>query len=425
MNQNRIAPNEQSWVIFVDMNAFFASCEQQANYWLRNRPIGVCVYTGRYGAVIATSYEAKQKGVKMGMRLDEAMRVCPDLVPVETHPGRYREFHIKIMQVLRQYSEDVIPKSIDEAIVNLNPYKRKYKDPLEIARRIKYDIKMQVGDWMRCSIGIAPNAFLAKLATEVRKPDGLLLIGRDNIDEILATLKLEDLPGISTGMGRRLRNFGIKTPLELRHAKVEDVRAACKSVLGLYWHYRLNFSEVDLVHEMGYKNMAAMRSLSGKQRESTENIERILLTLCMRLEQRMVKQHVFSKELSIIIKYPDNKRWGDLIRTNNPVQDGTDIFRLVLGRMDKFCATYQCPPLINTSITAIGVTVSHFVSADLLQSDLFEKRIARDLLRREVYKIKARYGDDRILKAIELENGGAIKDAIGFGSVKDLYGNVV
>ena len=127
-------------IMFVDMNIFFASCEQQVNYWLRGRPVGVCAYTGKNGCIIAPSIEAKRKGVKTGMRLNESIQLCPDIVPLETHPNRYREYHIKIMNVLKQYSEDVTPKSIDEAIIDLTDYKLIYKnlnDIQQLAHKIK------------------------------------------------------------------------------------------------------------------------------------------------------------------------------------------------------------------------------------------------------------------------------------------------
>ena len=100
MNQNHLEEQLESRVLFVDMNSFFASCEQQVNYYLRGRPVGVCVYTGKFGCVIAPSVEAKLRGVKTGMRLNDAIQVCPELVPIETNPARYREFHVKIMNVL-------------------------------------------------------------------------------------------------------------------------------------------------------------------------------------------------------------------------------------------------------------------------------------------------------------------------------------
>ena len=138
MNNNSLTHDHL--VLFIDMNSFFASCEQQVNYHLRGRPVAVCVYTGKYGAIIALSIEAKKRGLKSFMRLDEAVKECPELVPLETNPQRYREFHIKIMKVLKKYSEEVIPKSIDEAYMDISSYKLLYKNPLDLAKKIKEDI---------------------------------------------------------------------------------------------------------------------------------------------------------------------------------------------------------------------------------------------------------------------------------------------
>ncbi|MGH2574075.1 MAG: DNA polymerase Y family protein, partial [Ignavibacteria bacterium] len=291
-DNNSIKKRNGPWVLFADMNSYFATVEQQYNYWLRGRPVGVCVYTGRYGCVIAPSIEAKAKGVKVGMRLNEAIKLCPDLVPVETRPERYREVHKKFIKVLERYSEEVIPKSIDEAVVDLTNYGLYYKDQIEVAKRIKKDIYNEVGDWLKCSIGIAPNAFLAKFAANLKKPDGLILISPDNIDEMLKNVKLTDLPGIKEGMARRLITSGIKTPLELRHSSPSKLKSACSSIVGVYWYYRLNFSEVDQINNR-YKSMQAMRQISKEQRKSVDILNQLFLTLCVTLERRMVKEMVF------------------------------------------------------------------------------------------------------------------------------------
>ncbi|HQG38659.1 MAG TPA: hypothetical protein PLK15_05970, partial [Chitinophagales bacterium] len=165
MNQNTLRTQLEARVLFIDMNSFFASCEQQTNYWLRGRPIAVCVYTGKYGCVIAPSIEAKQRGIKLGLRLNEAMKICPDLVPLETNPDKYRTYHARIMKVLKRHSNEVIPRSIDEAVMDLSSYKNIYPDVVEVAKKIKQEIRDEVGDYLKCSIGIAPNAFLAKLAS--------------------------------------------------------------------------------------------------------------------------------------------------------------------------------------------------------------------------------------------------------------------
>lgn len=200
MNANRLGTHTEPTVLFVDMNSFFASCEQQDNYWLRGRPVAVCVYTGPRGCVIAPSIEAKLRGVKTGMRLDEAMLLCPDLVPVETSPDRYRNYHVKLIRVFKRFSDDVLPKSIDGAVIDLTNYQLAYKSMPDVARQVKAAIWAEVGDYLRCSIGIAPNAFLAKLASNLHKPDGLTTISPATIDGVLGKLTLTDLPGIGQKM---------------------------------------------------------------------------------------------------------------------------------------------------------------------------------------------------------------------------------
>ncbi len=419
MSTNQIQRNSDPNILFVDMNSYFATCEQQVNYWLRGRPVGVCVYTGKNGCIIAPSIEAKRKGVKTGMRLTDAMPLCPDLVPLETNPTRYRDFHVKIIQVLRKYSDDVIPKSIDEAIINLKHYKLIHKDLVKLAHQIKKDIREEVGDYMKCSIGIAPNAFLAKLASDIQKPDGLAVINEDTIDSVLSKLKLTDLPGIGHNMALRLQRAGIIHPLQLRTMSPESLRRACKSVIGLYWHYRLNFSEVDLFNNNDYKSMQAMRQVSMQNRKSPQYLEELLHSLCMTLERRMLRQNVFCKELSVFIKYGDGYTWKENIISQESLQDGSELFRRIQLKMQYF-EKYRNKQLINQDIRAMGVTASRFCSGDLVQYELFDNRLRKDQLRKVVYDLKGKFGADKLIKAAELDEHRIMKDVIGFGSVKDL-----
>lgn len=419
MNQNSLKQNLEPRVLFVDMNSFFASCEQQVNYYLRGRPVGVCVYTGKYGCVIAPSVEAKRAGVKTGMRLNDAIQVCPDLVPIETNPARYREFHVKIMNVLRKYADDVLPKSIDEAVVNLTQYKWMYKDPMQVAYRIKEDIKNEVGDWLRCSIGVAPNTFLAKLASDLQKPDGLTVINPDNIDSILGKLQLQDLPGISSNYARRLERAGITNPLKMRHTSAQVLREIFKSVEGYYWHYRLNFYEFD-INSHAYKSMQAQRQISKEQRSSVESVEQVFMTLCMRLEQRMVKHGVYCKTIGFTARYGDSERWDDYFSISEPIQDGIELMNLILERIDQFLQKYHAKPVFTTDVRSLGITVTNFVKKEDVQPNLFEDRSRQNKLRETVYQIKNRFGDIKLLRGVELTENMIVKDVIGFGSVKDL-----
>ena len=421
MNRNRLGSHVLPTVLFVDMNSFFASCEQQDNYWLRGRPVGVCVYTGRQGCVIAPSVEAKQQGIRTGMRLDEAIRLCPDLVPIETHPDRYRKYHVKLIEVLRTFADDVLPKSIDEAVIDLTNYQYAYPDMPQLARNIKAAIRQQVGEWLRCSIGIAPNAFLAKLASELQKPDGLTIITPDTIEDVLRSLKLTDLPGIGHRMVIQLEAGGIHTPLELRHASPEHLRAVCKSIIGWHWHLRLNFGgEVDLAANDAYKSMSAMRTISTEQRNAPERLDELLQSLCLTLERRMVRQGVFCQELSFSGRYYSGKTYNYEVRLPEPAQDGPELYELIRQRLVKFQEAHRCEPVLNPSLKSMCVVVFRFIPAELVPLSLFQNNSRKDKFRRTLYDLKEKFGADKLIRATELRDNPAYRDVIGFGTIKDL-----
>ncbi|WP_338873673.1 DNA polymerase IV [Spirosoma sp. SC4-14] len=403
------------------MNSFFASCEQQDNYWLRGRPIGVCVYTGKHGCVIAPSIEAKQRGIKTGMRLDQAILLCPELVPVETHPNRYREYHTKIIAVLRSFSDNVVPKSIDEAVLDLTNYQLVYKDIQQVARNIKQAIREKVGDYLQCSIGIAPNVFLAKLASDVQKPDGLTLITPDTIDAVLARLTLTDLPGIGQRMANRLQSHGIQTPLDLRHTPPERLRAICQSIVGWHWHIRLNFGgEVDLATHDGNKSMSAMRTISSEQRQTSEQLDELLQSLCLTLERRMVRQNVFCQDMSFSCRYHTGKTFNYEVRFPEPKQDGIELYQVIRERLDKFQATHRCEPVLNAYLRSMSVVVFRFIPTDAVPLNLFDNNTRKNTLRQTLHQLKARYGNDKLMRATELRDHPVYRDVIGFGNINDL-----
>jgi DNA polymerase-4 len=418
MNQNSIAVKTEARVLFVDMNSYFARCEQQANFWLRGRPVGVCVYTGKYGCVISLSTEAKERGLKAGMRLNDAIAICPDLVPVESNPARYREYHTKIINVMRAYCNDVVPKSIDEAIINLSHYD--HIDPMQIAINIKNDILTQVGDWLTCSVGIAPNAFLAKLASvRGKKRNGLMMITPQNIDSVLSELKLGDLPGIGANMSYRLERSGIKTPLEMRYATPQRLKAIFKSIEGIYWHYRLNFIETNIVaHD--YQGMQAMRQISAEKRKNINYIDQLFMTLCLTLEKRMVHHKFYCKSVGFTARYVDGTRWDDAFTITIPVQDAVSLMRMIRIRIAKFEQATGSSAVLNTQISQMRVAVTNFVNNGNMLYSLFDDIDRKETALKTMHEIKNKFGSDKLIRAVEMTDGKVIKDVIGFGSVKDL-----
>ncbi len=267
-------------------------------------------------------------------------------------------------------------------------------------------------------IGLAPNTFLAKLASGIVKPDGFVTITPETIDEVLGKLKLESLPGIAKSTSQKLVMAGINSPLELRYAQPQYLKNALKSIVGYYWYCRLNFMEVDLSSKP-YKSMQAMRQISKQNRESLQYLQDLLLALCMRLEKRMVAQELYCRSINISMGFDEGKHWGGHTRSELPIQDGNrllEIFKKLIADGENETDS----ALLNNKITSLSLNVSAFVSADLVQSDMFYTDHKRDKLRKTVYELKNRFGHESIMKGAEVTRQKAFQDMIGFGSIKDL-----
>ncbi len=203
-------------IVHLDMNSYFASVEQQANVHLRGRPVGVCAYLQPRGCVIAASVEAKRLGIKVGMTVQEARQKAPDTFFVQNDPAKYRAVTSRIFGILSEISDRIEHYSIDEAFLDLTGWCRDAAEAAFIFSRVKKRIREEVGEWLRCSVGIAHTRFLAKFASDRQKPDGMVVITKENLDWHLAHADLEDACGIGKRLRRRLERLGIHTLLELK-----------------------------------------------------------------------------------------------------------------------------------------------------------------------------------------------------------------
>ena len=213
--------------LFLDFNSYFASVEQQEKPELRNKPVGVVPVMANTTCCIAASYEAKRYGIKTGTSVLDAKKICPGIQLVEANHRTYIEYHHRLVAKV----DECIPVdnviSIDEMVCSLIGKECKRDNAIEIAHRIKKKIKDDVGEYVRCSIGIAPNQFLAKTATDMQKPDGLVIIDNDDLPHCLYKLKINDFCGVGRRMEVRLHRNGIYT--------VEDLCNADRSLLHRVW----------------------------------------------------------------------------------------------------------------------------------------------------------------------------------------------
>ena len=230
---------EVNW-LFLDLNSYFASVEQEVRPELRNRPIAVVPSLVDTTCCIAASYEAKYRGVKTGTMVKEAKELCPEIILVEGRHELYTEYHDKIVKAVETCIPVTAVRSIDEMVCQLIGRERSLMTAMDLGQRIKKAIQEQVGSTLRCSIGLAPNQYLAKVATDMEKPDGLVALTKDVLKDALATLQLQDLPGVGARMEKRLNDKGIRSMADLMAVLDHDHgRERTGELWGSVWGQRM------------------------------------------------------------------------------------------------------------------------------------------------------------------------------------------
>ena len=241
-----LPPPSNKLIVHLDMNSYFASVEQQANPTLRGRPLGVCAYLHKRGCVIAASIEAKRCGMKVGMTVEEAQRAVPGAVFVQNDPAKYRAVTSRVFAILHELTDSIEHYSIDEAFLDLTGWYRDAAEAAWVMTRVRRRIRDEVGDWLRCSIGIAPTRFLAKTASDLEKPNGLVVIDHENLDSILARLDLEDVCGIGPRIRKRLNRLGITSLLEIKRYPIGNLMRAFGKY-GLFLWCKLHAMEFEKI----------------------------------------------------------------------------------------------------------------------------------------------------------------------------------
>jgi DNA polymerase-4 len=228
---------ELKW-LFVDLNSYFASVEQQDRPDLRGRPIGVVPMMAETTCCIAASYEAKAYGVKTGTIVADAKKLCPDIVLVEARHELYVQYHHRVVEAVESCLPVTAVRSIDEMACRLMGRERPLLAAMELGRKVKSRIRESAGEMLRSSVGLATNRYLAKVASDMEKPDGLVALPLDLLPEALRHLTLRDLPGIGAKTEKRLNERGIRTMEDLLTLECEKSGQLWGSVWGeRLWHW--------------------------------------------------------------------------------------------------------------------------------------------------------------------------------------------
>jgi DNA polymerase-4 len=302
---NPVQPDRFSF-LHIDLNSFFASVEQQLHPEYRGKPVGVCGTMADTGALIAASYEAKALGIKTLTKVGEAKRICPEIILVDGSHSVYSEFSHKIAAAVERCCPVAHTPSIDEMVCELMGRERELPNARRIALEIKQAIKDDVGETLRCSIGMAPNRYLAKIASDMQKPDGLIGLLPSQLPRAIAHLELRDLPGVGAKTEARLNGKGVTTMEQLLALDRNGMHALWDSVWGdrLYHWLRGGDSGDDgapIASEI-QKSLGHSHVL-GPEFRSDEGAWSVAHKLLHKASMRLRMEHFYTSSLAVTVKY--------------------------------------------------------------------------------------------------------------------------
>ncbi len=368
----------------IDMDAFFASVEQKANPRLRGKAIGV-IGSGARTVITTASYEARRFGVKTGMNIREAKKACPHLILVVANNARYTHTCRGLEEIYNRFTPDVEIYSVDEAFLDVTTTHHLFGGPEEIGRSIKRSVKEAFG--INCTVGIAPNILLAKLASDIAKPDGLRWIKPDDVEGLMEDLPAKELWGIGAKIAERLAALGIRTCGELGRTPPSLLRYK----FGIYG---------ETLKEMG--KGICKRPVQTKQEDARSighsmtlrkdiwerrEIEAYLLKLSEMVGRRARKHRYIGKTVSLVIRYADFETFSIQRTLPKFTNDTHVIYEGVITFLERI--------RLRDKVRLLGISLSTLIN-DPCQIPLIEKERKRKAVLQAMDYVNDRYGEFKL-----------------------------
>lgn len=372
--------------LLVDFNSYFASVEQQEEPRLRGKPLGVVPMLADTTVCIAASVEAKKFGVKTGTKVAEARRLCPGIEFIIARHELYIEYHHRAVAAV----DSVVPVravlSIDEMDCELTGRWREPARALELARKVKARLASHVGEHLRTSIGIGPNTFIAKTASDLVKPDGLVMIEKRELPERLFELPVRALSGVGAQMEKRLARHGIRTVRDLAARTKDELVAIWGGVGGEIMHSRIR-GEPQHAMESDTGSISHS-SVLGPQRRNPEDAFAVLNRLAQKAAMRLRKAGCYAARLSIDLKYLDGFHWRQEMR----LVDTQDTVTF-LHALEKLWARR---PRDRRTILRVGMAYSDLVSEAARTGSLFAAEGKSKSLYATLDSLNTRFGKQAV-----------------------------
>ena len=374
---------EDRLIIHIDMDAFFISVEQRDNPGLLGKPAAVCGSLSR-SVVTSATYEARPYGIRAGMSTQEAKRRCPQLILVAGDHSKYTKTSARIFTLLKKYTPMVEVASIDEAYLDVTQSLLLFRSPLHIAQSIKDQIRES--EQLSCSIGIAPNKLLAKLGSGLKKPDGLVMIQKEDVEAILKDLPVSKLYGIGPKLTDALNSIGLFTCSQLGRFPISILTKRFGAIGEGLHEMGLGLDESPVVpfdEEEDAKSIS--HSVTLEEDTSDPNIlKKVLLQLSERVSRRMRREGFYGKRIAVTVRYSDFFTFSKQKTLSKGMNSGNEIFQYA---SEIFKSISHPKP-----IRLLGVGMSLLVK-EWSQLDLFEKRDKKDNLLKAMDRVNERFGD--------------------------------
>jgi DNA polymerase IV len=295
--------------LFLDLDAYFASVEQQESPHLRGKPVAVAAVATDSTCCIAVSYEARSFGIKTGTAVGEARKLCRGLEVVAARPSLYVEYHHRIVAAVEQCLPVHVVYSVDEMSCRLMSNERDRKTAVAIAEKIKKTIHDTIGGYLRCSVGISSNRFLAKVASNMQKPDGLVVVERSDLPGILYGLTLRDFPGIGRQMLRRFHRAGILSVRQLCAMTNQEMSDVWHSIEGSRFWYALH--GYDLAEMPTHRRTFGHSHVLPPKWRTREGACAVLNRLIHKAAARMRMNGYWATKLAIYVSFVPSAKWSE------------------------------------------------------------------------------------------------------------------
>ena len=380
--------------LFVDFNSYFASVEQQADPALRGRPVGVAPVMAETTCCIAASVEAKTFGVRTGTLVREACKLCPQIAIVPAQPSLYVEYHHRLKDAIETCIPIDYVGSIDEVACELIGRERVRANAVAIAQRIKTAVR-GVGDWLRCSVGIAPNHFLSKTATDMQKPDGLVVLEQSDLPHALHRLELSDLCGIGPNMEQRLHAGGIRTVAHLCALDAAAMREIWGGIEGERFFEALRGQWQ--THRESARASLGHSHVLGPQWRTPAGARAVLKKLLVKAAMRLRHEGFVAAALSVRVRHLGADAWHGESRFES-TDDSREFLRQLahaLEQRDRH--TLRLPLRGGKPVPlAVGVTLHHLQSRGESTGSLFANEARNRAVNGVLDRINQRYGGNTV-----------------------------